>query len=177
MGGEFRRPALKAQQPRSGRLELGLAGFLFFQVLFLPGGLASDAQVSAPSTTAVVSRVIDGDTFVCVDGEHVRLLGINAPEYEPWKGRIDFYGKEAREYAIKLMTGRKVRLEFDVELRDKYGRLLAYVYLENGLFVNRDLVEHGCARARYYAPNGRYYRALKDVEAQAKSMRLGLWSK
>lgn len=120
--------------------------------------------------------VIDGDTFQLASGEKVRLIGVDTPEYAPWKQRVGFYGKEAWEYARRLLTGQKVLLEEDVQPKDKYRRRLAYVYLENGVFVNQLLVREGFAKARYYAPNGRYRRVLALAQQSAQEAKKGLWS-
>ena len=119
--------------------------------------------------------MIDGDTFYLENGERVRLIGIDAPEYEPWKERVDFYGREAAVYAQKWLTGKKVTLEEDAEEKDKYGRTLAYVYLQDGTFVNLELVKQGYARAKYYRPNGKHYKILKDAEKEAKNFKKGVW--
>ncbi len=100
------------------------------------------ASVSSQSDPAVVQvvRVIDGDTIqvCCVFGDRVtvRYVGIDTPEiHHPMKG-VEPYGLEAAEANRKLADGKTVSLKFDVEQRDRYGRLLAYVYLEDGTFVN-----------------------------------------
>ncbi len=110
------------------------------------------ASVSSQSDPAVVQvvRVIDGDTIqvCCVFGDRVkvRYIGVDTPEiHHPMKG-IERYGKEASEANRKLVDGKTVRLEFDVQQLDRYGRTLAYVYLDDGTFVNAWLVEHGFAQ-------------------------------
>ncbi len=122
-----------------------------------------------------VHWVIDGDTFELETGERIRLIGVDTPEYQPWKNRIHFYGKEASAFSKNILNGKKVLLESDVEEKDRYGRTLAYVYLENGLFVNQTLVENGFARAKYYAPNGRYRKLFKETEQNAKKLKKGMW--
>ncbi|MFA6356488.1 MAG: thermonuclease family protein, partial [Candidatus Omnitrophota bacterium] len=87
-----------------------------------------------------VSKVIDGDTVVLENGEHVRYIGIDTPE----KGRP--YYSEAKRQNEKLVKGRKVRLEFDAGKADRYGRVLAYVY-DGNTFVNEELVRNGYALA------------------------------
>ncbi|MBI3252113.1 MAG: thermonuclease family protein [Candidatus Omnitrophica bacterium] len=123
-----------------------------------------------------VHWVVDGDTFQLETGERVRLIGVDTPEYQPWKNRIDPYGREASEYSKKLLSGKKVWLEKDAGEKDRYGRTLAYVYLEDGRFVNRILVEEGFARAKYYPPNGRYYEIFKTAQRAAKKLKKGLWA-
>ena len=136
------------------------------------------AAASAENTrSARVHWVIDGDTFEIEGGERVRLIGIDSPEYEPWKNYVQFYGKEAAEYAKSLLTGKTVLLEEDVEKKDRYGRTLAYVYLEDGQFVNLLLVQNGSARAKYYRPNIRRETVLKNAERIACAQKKGLWSK
>ncbi len=144
---------------------------VFFIFLSLP--LPAHAQ--AERASAVVSRVIDGDTVVLDNKEHVRLLGINAPEYELWKPYVEPYGKEAAEYLRSRLKGKKVLLEGDQETKDRYGRTLAYVYLSDGTFVNEELVRGGYAQARYYAPNGKYYAKLKAAQKEARDAERGLW--
>jgi micrococcal nuclease len=122
-----------------------------------------------------VSRVIDGDTFQLAGGGPVRLIGVDTPEYEPWKHRIDFYGKEAFLFSKKLLNGRRVFLEQDEQSHDKYGRLLAYVWLEDGLFVNEHLVEEGYAKAKRYPPNLRFQKIFKDAQENAKKSKKGMW--
>ena len=149
---------------------------LFFS-LFLAGVLGSNTfSFSEARTQGVVRSVVDGDTFRLETGERVRLLGINAPEYEPWKNNVEYYGKEAAEYARKILGGKRVVLERDTEEKDKYGRTLAYVYLESGEFVNLLLVQEGFARARYYAPNGRYRKMLGEAQQKARLSKKGMWA-
>ena len=125
----------------------------------------------------VVSRVIDGDTFDLAGGERVRLIGVNSPEYEPWKNIRQSFGKEASDYARKLLNGKKVRLEFDTQTLDRYGRTLAYVYLEDGQFVNRLLAQEGYAKAKSYPPNNRYREVFNQSQKEAKKNKKGLWAR
>ncbi len=120
--------------------------------------------------------VIDGDTFETTAKERVRLIGINTPEYQPWRQKVEPYGKEAAAAAREILNKRVVYLEEDVLKLDVYGRTLAYVYLEDGRFVNALLVMQGMAKARVYPPNMRYQSILKRAQQEAKSAKLGLWS-
>ncbi len=122
----------------------------------------------APSqNNFVVSKVIDGDTFVLSNGKHVRLLGINAPE------KNEPYFLESGEQLAKI-EGRKVRLDRDVDNKDKYGRLLRYVFLDDH-FVNLELVEYGYARAMNVRPNVKFEKDFAEAEKLAKKSCLGLW--
>ena len=115
-----------------------------------------------------VKRVIDGDTIVLDNNERVRYLGINTPEtHHPVKG-VEYYGKEAEEFNKKLVLAKKVRLEFDKKRFDRYGRTLAYVYLEDGIFVNAELVKKGYARVMVIKPNTKYADLFKRLQEEAR---------
>ncbi|WDF70141.1 thermonuclease family protein [Sphingobacterium oryzagri] len=126
-------------------------------------------------------RVIDGDTFVVADGSpkggKVRLIGVDAPETRnSGKRKIGFYGKEAKEYLHKLIDGKQVRLAYDAGKRDRYGRLLAYVYVGN-LFINADLVKKGYAQVYTVPPNVKYAELFVELEREARQGKRGLWRK
>ena len=139
------------------------------------------APVSSQSDPAVVQvvRVIDGDTIqVCCIArkrEKVRYIGINTPETKhPTKG-VEYYGKEAAKANRKLVEDKTVILTFDVEQRDRYGRLLAYVFLEDGTFVNAWLVEHGFAQVMTVPPNVKHQELFLKIQREAREGRRGLW--
>jgi len=125
-----------------------------------------------------VVRVIDGDTIVVKykgKEEKVRLIGVNTPEiHHPNKG-VERYGQAAASYTKKLLQNKQVRLEFDVQQRDKYGRLLAYVYLPDGTFVNARLVAEGYAQVMTVPPNVRYAGKFGELQRQARQANKGLW--
>ena len=105
----------------------------------------------------------------------VRLLGINTPEtHHPVKG-LECYGPEASAYTDRVLAGRRVELELDVEHRDKYGRLLAYIYLDGRRFNDR-LLELGYARVLVIPPNGVYARPMLQEQLAAKRAGRGLWA-
>ena len=163
---------MKGVLPRNLKRFLGCS--LILVLAFLAG--SSPAALSeAPRRSGLVHWVIDGDTFQLETGERVRLIGVDTPEYQPWKKKIQYYGQEASVYSKQMLNQKKVWLEADVKKKDKYGRSLAYVYLENGEFVNLRLVEEGYARAKYYKPNGRYRKIFKDAEKKAKASQKGMW--
>ncbi|RYM05773.1 nuclease [Sporolactobacillus sp. THM7-7] len=133
-----------------------------------------------PGVSAKVLKVVDGDTIdVLYKGEEntVRMLLIDTPEtHHPRKG-VQPYGPEASDYSHHLMDGKTVRLELAAQGgRDKYGRLLAYVYAD-GKSVEESLLARGLARVAYVIPpNTKYVDRYRAIEAQAKNKRLGIWS-
>src|SRR3989338_483621 len=146
--------------------------------LFLALSSSHSAYASTNhQTQGIVHWVIDGDTFQLETGERIRLIGINTPEYLPWKHRADFYGKEAYHYSKNLLTNKEIHLEKDVVEKDKYGRTLAYAYLGTGQLVNLLLVREGYAKARSYPPNTRYHKMLKNAEREARALQKGLWNR
>ncbi|MBU0687606.1 MAG: thermonuclease family protein [Candidatus Margulisbacteria bacterium] len=121
-----------------------------------------------------VKRAIDGDTILLSNGERVRYIGINTPETKHPSKPVEHFGKEAYEANKKLVEGKDIRLEFDVQQRDKYGRLLAYVYIGN-VFVNAWLVENGYAHAVTYPPNVKYQKLFLKLEKESRESSRGLW--
>jgi micrococcal nuclease len=139
------------------------------------GGSASDAFGQAQ-----VVRVIDGDTIaVRVGGrdERVRYIGVDTPESVKPGTPVQCYAKRASAANAALVAGRRVRLVGDVEHRDRYGRLLAYVYRDgDGAFVNALLVRDGYARTLTIAPNVAHAAEFARLAKTARSAGKGLWS-
>jgi micrococcal nuclease len=129
---------------------------------------------------AQVLRVVDGDTIrVRVGGhtERVRYIGVDTPESVKPGTRVQCYAKRASAANAALVAGRSVRLVADVEQRDRYGRLLAYVYREpDGAFVNAQLVRDGYARPLTIAPNVAHAREFAGLARDARRARRGLWA-
>jgi micrococcal nuclease len=142
-----------------------LKSWIFFFLIIL---LLFSACSPPTITTTKVQAVIDGDTVVLENGEHVRLIGIDSPE----KG-FSFY-EEARNYAISLMEGKEVKLEKDVEDKDKYDRLLRYIWVDD-LFVNEEMIKAGWALAYRYPPDIKYADLFEQIEKDAKNNCLGMW--
>ena len=143
-------------------------------------GDASGSGGSAPPGVATVVRVTDGDTIrVRIGGreEPVRLLGIDTPETHGRGGLRECFGKEATDHLTDLLPpGTTVRLVRDVEARDRYDRLLAYVYRErDGLFVNLALARDGYAAPLTYPPNVAHSNELVDAAGDARRAGRGLW--
>ena len=116
-----------------------------------------------------VTRVIDGDTIEIEGGQRVRYIGIDTPE----KGEPYYW--EALEANQRLVEGKEVRLEKDVEDKDEYGRLLRYVWLDNTI-VNAELVHLGYAYSYSYPPNVKYQTLFLQEEKEAREHKRGLWS-
>jgi len=141
---------------------------------------AAGPATTLPDGSARVTRVVDGDTIV-VDlagrSEKVRLLGIDTPETKSPTKPVQCYGKEASAHTTDLLPpGTVVRLERDVEERDVYGRLLAYVFrVSDGLFVNLELAHDGFASLLTYPPNVAHVGELTAAVDDARSHQAGLW--
>ena len=129
---------------------------------------------------AQVLRVVDGDTIrVRLDGrtERVRYIGIDTPESVKPGTPVQCFGKAASAYNHRLVEGQPVRLRFDAERRDRYGRLLAYVYrASDGLTVGVELVRRGFARTLTIPPNVRFAERFAALAARARQAGRGLWS-
>jgi len=136
----------------------------------------------------LVKRAVDGDTLQLENGERVRLIGIDTPEVHESdklqkdsertnrnKAEIIKMGMRAWSFTRNLVQGKRVRLELDVEKHDKYGRLLAYVYLKNGTFVNAEIVKEGYASLMTIPPNVKYADLFLRLYRQARENNRGLW--
>lgn len=146
------------------------------------------AEVSETSTEALISenddksyvvveRVVDGDTFVTEGGDRVRMILINTPEsVHPDQSKNTEFGEIASEYVKKLLQGKKVYLEKDVSEEDRYGRLLRYVYLEDGTFVNELIVKEGFGQIATYPPDVKYKDIILAAEQYARENKKGLWA-
>lgn len=178
---------------------------LFSGLILLLGicGCNEDTQIAYDSTKAkfvmplgrtynyadvLVTRAVDGDTLVLETGERVRLIGIDTPElhvsnklYRDARrskqdtATIQKLGKRSYEFTRNLVEGKRVSLEFDVERHDRYGRLLAYVYLKDGTFVNAKIVEEGYASLMTYPPNVKYADLFLKLYREARQNQRGLW--
>ena len=130
-----------------------------------------------PNDEAEVTRVYDGDTIeAIVSGrpEKIRYIGIDTPEMSDTREAVLELAREARDANRRLVEGRVVRLEQDVQTRDTYGRLLAYVWLGDTL-VNEVLVREGLAVARSFPPNVRHQDRLRAAEVEARDAERRLW--
>jgi len=131
-------------------------------------------RLSGTGGQATVVAVLDGDTIVIGGGQKVRYAGLNTPESHHPDKLPEYCGQEAFEANRRLVAGQTVRLEFDARRRDKYGRLLAYVYV-NSLFVNAELIRQGYAQVSTYKENQRYHEEFDRLQQHAIAARRGLW--
>jgi micrococcal nuclease len=127
-----------------------------------------------------VTKVVDGDTFWVDDGSEkglkIRLIGVDAPESRnTGKKSKAYFGKDATDYLVSLIGGKKVRFEYDIGMFDRYGRTLAYVFLENGIFVNARMVREGYAVPMTVPPNVKYADTFVDLAKRARKSGKGLW--
>jgi micrococcal nuclease len=158
---------------------LGSAVVLVAAALLLlrPWEEAERPEEGPASASALVTRVVDGDTVeVRLDGavEDVRYIGVDTPESVKPESPVECFGPEASRFNHRLVEGRRVRLVFGTERRDVYGRLLSYVYL-GPVFVNAELLRRGFARTLTIPPNDRYAERFKRLEIAAGRAGKGLW--
>jgi micrococcal nuclease len=137
------------------------------------------AGCGGSASTARVERVVDGDTIVVrVDGraERVRYIGVDTPESVKPGVRVQCFAKAAAAANRRLVLGRSVRLEYDAEARDRYGRLLAYVW-RGDVLVNAELVRLGYGKPLEIAPNLAHAAELRRLATTARRAHRGLWSR
>jgi micrococcal nuclease len=148
---------------------------LHLLVLLLPFLLAGTATAFMFEGTVV--RVVDGDTIqvqLADRVEKIRYIGVNTPEiHHPIKGR-EPGGRQAAQVNQGLVGGRRVRLELDVQTRDRHGRLLAYVWIGDTM-VNAELVRLGYAQVMTVPPNVRYQELFVKLQREARDANRGLW--
>ena len=127
-----------------------------------------------------VTRIIDGDTFYIDDGTEkgckVRLAGIDAPESKKtYTEEAQYFGRESTLYLAKLALGKFVRLEYDMQKYDRYGRTVAYVFLKDNTFINAELIKEGCAVVMTVPPNVKYADLYVKLQKNARKRKAGLW--
>lgn len=168
--------------------KLGLSGILIVIFALVYQGMGwtflntpeKGGVVNTIGTYYKVTKVVDGDTFhVDIDGtdEKVRLIGINTPETVDPRTQVQCFGKEASDEMKDLAQGKLVKLEYDdsQNLRDTYGRLLAYAYLEDGQMLNRKMIAEGYAYEYTYMTPYKYQSEFRDLQNLARSSGRGLW--
>lgn len=175
------------RRPRSGLFWVTVALLTVYGLLFVYGRLAEQrlpdfsgseaARFALPGSEALTDRVVevvDGDTIRTARYGRVRYIGINTPELSADDPDVRRMAERARQTNERLVGGREVRLALDVQSHDRYGRLLAYVWVDR-IFVNAWLVEQGYAQVMTVPPNVRYAERLRDLERKARREGRGLW--
>jgi micrococcal nuclease len=133
------------------------------------------AAVAAPrSPPRLVKRIIDGDTIVLDGDERVRLIGVDTPETKHPQKPVQYFGREATAFTRRITEGRGVRLEYDQQRRDRYGRTLAYVFLEDGRLLNAEIIRQGYGFAYTKYPFRRM-EEFRQLEREARQAGRGLW--
>ena len=107
-------------------------------------------------------------------GERVRLIGVDTPETVHPNKPVEFFGKEASAFTKRMCEGKKVRLEYDWQKKDRYNRTLAYVYLEDGTFLNAEIIKQGYGHAYTRFPF-KYLEEFRGYERGAREGGVGLW--
>ncbi len=166
---------------------LAVAVTLYVGSKFLPA--AGKAGVAGKRETVFVVRAVDGDTLKLSDGRRVRLIGVDTPElhYSEKLLRdsrrtsrnikdIQALGRRAAAFTKRLCEGKPVRIELDLRKTDKYGRLLAYIYLEDGTFVNGKILEEGYGQVMTIPPDVKYADYFLKLQREARESRKGLWA-
>ena len=127
-----------------------------------------------PAAAQLVERVVDGDTIIVRGVGRVRLIGVDTPETVDPRRPVEFFGREASAFTKRLLEGKRVRLEYDWERTDRYGRTLAYVYLPDGVFANAEIIRRGYGHAYTRFPF-KYLDRFRALEREARTARRGLW--
>ena len=148
--------------------------FKAIRILTIPILILLLAALLNAQDWVVVKRVIDGDTLLLTNGERVRLIGVDTPETKHPQKPVEQFGKEAYLFTQRMVEGKEVRLEFDWQKRDKYGRLLAYVYLIDGTFLNAEIIKQGYGFAYTRFPF-KYLDEFRRYEREARENGKGLW--
>ena len=142
------------------------------------GGLAAQSEGNFGSEIRTVVRVVDGDTIIVSPNERIRLIGVDAPESVAPNEPVECMGRESSRFLTELLPkGTEVRLGFDVEREDRYGRTLAYVWVTStGVFVNAELVRRGFAQPLTIPPNVAHADEIADLAGDARQANRGLWA-
>ncbi|MFA6091132.1 MAG: thermonuclease family protein [Candidatus Gracilibacteria bacterium] len=143
--------------------------------------MSPSALISITEEYFLVTRIVDGDTIeVMINGktEKLRLIGVDTPETVDPRKLVECFGKEASNKANEMLLNKKVKLISDEtqDEKDKYGRLLRYVYREDGVFYNKWIIENGYAHEYTYNKPYKYQADFKQAEKTARENQLGLWS-
>lgn len=144
--------------------------------------ISQPQSIKQPRTNLViVTRVVDGDTIIAdINGaqEKIRLIGVDTPETVDPRKPVQCFGKEASAFTKNLLEGKEVRLEHDSSQgdRDKYGRLLRYVFLPDDTFINKEIIAQGYGHEYTYRTPYQHQADFRVAERSARETQRGLWS-
>ncbi|MGD7043801.1 thermonuclease family protein [Jeotgalibacillus proteolyticus] len=151
--------------------------FIWICFLIVLAGCSADQEET--KSNAQVINIVDGDTIdVRLSNgaeERIRLLLIDTPETKHPRLGVQPFGVEAADYTKEALLGKTVKLEKDISDRDRYGRVLAYIWIDNNLF-NEELIRQGLARVAVYPPDLKYEDQFKRVQSVAREEARGIWS-
>ena len=137
----------------------------------------NDSTAQFQTQSARVLRVVDGDTLLLTDRRRVRLIGADTPETVKPDHPVEAWGPEATQFTKDFCAGGAIRLEFDQQRKDDYGRTLAYVWVGQRM-LNEELIRAGLARAEpQYHYDAQRKARFRTAEKEAKSARRGIWSR
>ena len=172
--------AIMAKAPQKHEIQTNLLERSTQQTHLAQSG-AIQKKANETRLSARVVRVVDGDTItvnVNGDEEKVRFIGINTPESVDPRSPVQCFGLEASTRTKQLLDGKKIFLEADPSQtdRDKYNRLLRYVFLEDGTNINLELIQEGYAHEYTYDVPYRYQKQFKQAQKDASNAKIGLWA-
>ncbi len=157
---------------------LNLSAFFIGGCIFIVAEVAaSECKVKRYDTEATVVKVVDGDSVTLAGKRKVRLIGINAPELARYPEKAEPYALAAKQYLkTQLAANKKVHLKFGQQHKDRYGRLLAHLFLKDGRNLNAMLVKQGLASAIVVPPNTALIDCYFSLEQQARQKAKNIWS-
>ncbi len=148
--------------------------------LFIAGCVQGGADPGAGDKEYLVRNVVDGDTIELANGRKVRYIGIDTPETMKreggtWIFEPEAFATAAKDYNRSLVFGKKVTLEFDMTKKDKYGRWLAYVHIDDKM-ANAELLKEGYATVYTFPPNVKYVDLFLEAQKEARRNKKGFWA-
>jgi len=144
--------------------------FLLTVILF-----RTPVVLGAEKQTALVREVLTGDTVRLESGKTLKFIGLQAPPLQSIIPLMRQYGSEALEFNKNKAAGKKILIEWGSQIRDDQKNFLGYVFLEDGTFINREILKAGHAKLRIIPPNIRYADEFQKCELEARRNRSGIW--
>lgn len=153
-----------------------MSAFFIVSLFNFSAAVADVCKVKSYDDSAMVKYVVDGDTLVLSDNRKVRFIGINTPELERYPVKPEVFALQAKRYLESVLRdSKKIYLSFGAQSQDRYGRLLAHIFLDNGRNVNAMLLEQGLASVIAIPPNVKLLRCYLHIERLAQKKRKNIW--